>query len=196
MSIVIKGVRYFVTAAHCTDPNLGLPFPSPIYNGGTYIGQTNWADFTANGIDAAVVKAAGHASTYRTASTYINMETTPWNSLVGQTVCAGGAFSGEKCALPVIAVNYCSNYLGYRLTCGVSTAGGSGKQAAGHGDSGGPMYIMSPVPRFSGIVVAAASPQFNCSVQGPTPPGSVRTCSDYVRFQTIQSILSHWNTTI
>lgn len=197
MPIVIRGNRYLVSAAHCYDPALGGQFPSDVNNGGTNIGRSNWADFSSpNGVDAAVITAPGSFTLYRTETSFVSIDTVPWNSLVGQTICAGGAFSGERCALPVIAVNYCSSYYPDRITCGVSTAGKDGGEAAGHGDSGGPMYILSPSRRISGIIVAAASPQFTCSVQGPVPPFRTRTCSSYVRFQTASSILSHWGTTM
>lgn len=196
MPIYKNSVRYLVSAAHCYDPAFGAPFPDNVYNGGSFIGVANWADFTNNGTDSAIVSAPGSFTLYRTSSSYTSIGTTPWNSLVGQTVCAGGAFTGEKCSLPVIKVNYCSTYYGYRITCGVSTAGAGGAEAGGHGDSGGPMYILAPSQKVSGIIVAAASPQFTCTTQGPVLPGSVRTCSDYVRFQTAASILSHWGTTM
>jgi hypothetical protein len=196
MPILINGGRYLVSAAHCYDSAFGGQFPSDVYNGGAKIGRANWADFTQYGTDAAVITAPASFTLFRTETSFTSIDKVHWNSLVGQTVCAGGAFSGEKCALPVIAVNYCSSYYQTRITCGVSTAGKDGAEAAGHGDSGGPMYILSPYKRVSGIIVAAASPQFTCSRRGPVPPGSVRTCSSYIRFQTASSILSHWGTTM
>lgn len=192
MPILVGGNRYLVTAGHCHDPNLGTPFPADVYNGGAKIGRANWADFSGGGIDAAIVTAAGSLTLYRTETAYVATGGAPWNSAVGQTICSGGAFTGERCALPVIKVNYCASYYPNRTTCGVSTAGAPGAEAAGHGDSGGPMYIVSPSVRISGIIVAPASPQYTCS----THPEGGRTCSDYVRFQMASSILSHWQTTM
>lgn len=123
MPIVINGNRYLVSAAHCYDPKLGGVFPSDVYNGGVNIGRSNWADFSQNGVDAAVITAPASFTLYRTETSFVGIDNVPWNSLVGQTICAGGAFSGERCALPVIAVNYCSSYYPDRITCGVSTAG-------------------------------------------------------------------------
>lgn len=194
MPIVINRSRYLVTAGHCHDPALQGTFPQDVYNGGAKIGTANWADFTQNGVDAAIISGTAGFLLYRGPNTLVGVESVPWNSLVGQTVCAGGAFTGERCTLPVIAANYCSSYYPNRITCGVSTAGASGAEAAGHGDSGGPMYIVSPRSRISGIIVAAASPQFTCTTQGPVV--TTRRCADYVRFQSASSILSHWNTTM
>lgn len=194
MPIVIAGSRYLVTAAHCYDPALGGTFPQDVYNGGAKIGRANWADFSQNGVDAAIITAPTGFYLYRAQNTIVSPGPVPWNSAVGQTVCAGGAFTGERCSLPVDKVNYCSSYYPNRITCGVSTAGAPGSEAAGHGDSGGPMYILSPSIRISGTIVAAASPQFACTIQGPT--GGTRYCSDYIRFQTASSILNHWNTTM
>jgi hypothetical protein len=196
MPIVINGSRYLVTAGHCHDPALGGTFPQDVYNGGVKIGRANWADFSQNGVDAAIITAPAGFYLYTGPSTMVSVGSVPWNSAVGQTVCAGGAFSGEKCALPVIKVDYCSSYYPNRITCGVSTAGAPGAEAAGHGDSGGPMYVRSPYLRISGTIVAAASPPFPCTTQGPVQPGTTRTCMDYIRFQTASSILNHWNTTM
>lgn len=196
--IVINGTRYLTTAGHCYDAAAGgSGFPSNVYNGGAYMGRANWLDTSNYGVDTSIITAQGDFSLYRTSTSIVGYSSTPWTSVAGQTICSGGAFSGERCALPVIRVNYCSDYYyddGSRFTCGVATAGKDGAQAAGHGDSGGPMYILSPSARVAGMVSAAASPQYLCSVQGPGQ--SVRTCSDYVRFQTVGSILDHWGTTM
>ena len=189
MGLYFNGAWRLVTAGHCFDSPAIVG--AKVYNGSTYIGTKNWKDTAASGTDTAIVTAPGSAYLYRTDTTYYANSHTPWNSSVGQTVCMGGAYSGEVCVLKVIATNYCSSILPERIICGIATAGREdGAAGAGHGDSGGPAYITSPSLSIAGTIVGAASAQFVCPRNSE---GGTRTCSTYVRYQMINSILTRWS---
>ncbi|MFI7491195.1 hypothetical protein ACIBXA_22690 [Micromonospora echinaurantiaca] len=182
-----NGVNYFLTAAHCFANGAYL------YNGSEYVGRKNWIDTRDRGTDTAIVTGTGSATMFRTDTTLQAMSATPWTSAEGSGVCFNGAYSGEVCGgLTVIKTNYCTDITG-RLTCGTATAGKDGVAAAGHGDSGGPVHIVSPRWAYAGTIVGAASPQFVCPRNNQ---GGTRTCSSWVRFQMIGPVLSYWNATL
>jgi len=182
-----NGVNYLLTAAHCVNT------PGEVFkNGNQVVGTANWVDQGDRTTDTAIITGQGGAYMYVTDSTYEIMSTTPWTSVEGSGVCFNGAYSGEICAgQKVIKTDYCTDITG-RLVCGVATAGVDGTQSAGHGDSGGPVHIKSPRWAYAGTIIGAASAQTPCTRR----PAGGRTCSVYVRFGSMQSILDRWGATL
>lgn len=182
--ILRNGTRYLLMAAHCFANG------AYVYNGSEYVGKKNWIDIRDGGTDTAILTGTGSGTMFTSDTAITTMSSTPWTSTVGSYVCFNGAYSGEQCgSLKVIATNYCTDITG-RLTCGTATAGKDGAAPAGHGDSGGPVHIVSPRWAYAGTIVGAASPQFVCPRNSQ---GGTRYCSSWVRFQMIGPALSYWN---
>jgi hypothetical protein len=138
-----------LTASHCGG--VGTTF----YNGprttGTYTTMGN-SVYSNTGTD---VGAIGVSS----ASSYVNVGSAPaptqlyvptWGSpVVGQYLCQSGSYTGEVCGLRVVDTGqsvclstflfWCTSWQG--PLADVINSAGSGNYAAGHGDSGGPVYL-------------------------------------------------------
>jgi hypothetical protein len=61
------------------------------------------------------------------------------SNFVGDWVCTSGSYTGEHCGLHVVALNVLRNVNGFLVPM-VQVAAGAGVVAAGHGDSGGPVF--------------------------------------------------------
>jgi hypothetical protein len=119
-----------------------------------------------------------------------------WSTpVVGQLLCQSGSFAGEVCGLRVVDTGVfncdlwfigCLDWRG-PLADVINTAGPT-KRAAGHGDSGGPVYLrnsantgvtaMGLVSSVMTDTAAANFPAFAPDViKCPTPDASTRTCA-------------------
>jgi hypothetical protein len=137
-----------LTAAHCGGVGTNW-YNGPRTTGGfNFMGTTVYSD-TAT--DVAAIQASG--------SSYINIGYDPqvasqlyvgsWASpVVGEDLCQSGSYTGERCGLRVVdtAQYVCLSYVLWWCTswqgplADVISAYGSGSPAAGHGDSGGPVF--------------------------------------------------------
>jgi hypothetical protein len=143
------GTQFLLTAEHCranplTAPMFYTPTGTPIgdtyeYNQGTdvmtiNVGRTGssagaaiWAgavDETGNGVGEF--------------SRPVKSKTSPAE---GAVVCTSGAFSGERCNITVRRVNVTIPVAGRQLTGQVMAEQNQRTNAAGEGDSGGPVYL-------------------------------------------------------
>jgi hypothetical protein len=108
--------------------------------------------------------------------------------VVGQYLCQSGSYTGEVCSLRVVDTHQyvCTSYILWWCVswqgplADVINAWGSGSYAAGHGDSGGPVYLRSGGYAIAtGLVHGKITPNAQASypayypyVLCPQPPGT------------------------
>jgi hypothetical protein len=188
----VGSTEYMVTAAHC-----GGYVGEVFYQGHRQVPSVTperigtIAKRPASNLDAMLITANVNRTLYRSWYNLYIPSTTPWDSQPGQTVCTGGAVTGETCSLTVGTTNYCDSI---RNRCGLTIAYRVGAIAAGEGDSGGPVYILQPGLRYSGTISGGPTDKlFDCPGY---PAGNIRQCSSYVVFTRIQNTLSYFGASI
>ncbi|GAA0608362.1 hypothetical protein HPO96_31110 [Kribbella sandramycini] len=184
--------EYMLTAGHCgrtTGELIQQGHPGVLSNLPS-IGRVSNRSGYPN-LDAMVIPTNMSPTMYRTWYNFHTVQATPWESLTGQTVCTGGAFTGESCNLKIGRTNFCSDA---HDSCGLTQASRAGAIAAGQGDSGGPVYIVAPGLRYSGIVTGptTAEGQFVCS----SYPTDTRWCSSSIVFTRIQNVLTYYGASL
>lgn len=191
--VKIGSTKYMVTAAHCATAT-----GQQVQQGHADVGTLQPVGTVANrsgfpNLDAMLVTANTGKTMFRSWYSRYTVSSSPWESLTFQTVCTGGAYTGETCNLTVGATNYCS---AYQNSCGLTLAGRDGAIAAGRGDSGGPVYILAPGLRYSGIVTGPPGDSF-VFLCASYPPGSpLRECSSYIVFTRIQNTLGYFGASL
>lgn len=192
---VYNGAMEMMTATHCGG--VGTVFTNgPRTNGTTsYLGTVTSAN---SGTDVSVIDVAGSIN-------YINVGPAQnssiravgsWQSpVVGSYVCQSGSYTGEVCGLRVVDTNQsvCTSYILWFCTAYMGPMAdvvnylGSGSYAAGHGDSGGPLYwydsagYVRPVGQVHGQLFpnakAAYPAYFTDQMWCPAPEGWQQRCS-------------------
>lgn len=192
--VKIGSARYMVTAAHCAS-GTGQQFAQGHKDvPGTSQTLGTVANRPASNLDAMLINATTGPTMFRSWYNFVAVSSLPWASLTGQTVCTGGAYSGERCNLSVGRTNVCND-----THCGLTEAYRTdGGIAAGKGDSGGPVYILAPGTRYSGIVTATVrlSDFFDCPDYPPANPAPLRKCSDFIYFTRIQNTLGYFGASL
>jgi hypothetical protein len=185
----VGSTEYMLTAGHCgtaTGQLVRQGHPDvpqvPMENVGTIANRSGYPN-----LDAMLVTANVSPTLYRSWYNLSLVSSTPWESLVNQTVCTGGAFTGESCNLHIVRVNFCGT-----TSCGLTSAGRNGSIAAGEGDSGGPVYILAPALQYSGIIKGSASDSIVCG----NYPSGYRNCYEYITFTRIQNTLSYFGASL
>jgi len=160
-----SGQQFMVTASHCFAVN------DNIYNysadlglgGNTFIGPLYARDLRDGQLDAELVTTgASHlialGSTDHPVAGTVGGSVEP---LVGSHVCSDGAFEGEHCNLTVNSYNNCQNGFprdGNGYACRLVFVTSTDNQAAGNGDSGGPVIQFSgSTPYIAGTISSAAN---------------------------------------
>jgi hypothetical protein len=192
---LFNGAMEMMTATHCGGN--GTVFTNgPRSNGTTtYMGTVISAN---SGTDVSVIDVAG-------SSNYINVGPAQnssiravgaWQSpVVGSYICQSGSYTGEVCGLRVVDTNQsvCTSYFLWICTAYMGPMAdvvnylGSGYYAAGHGDSGGPLYwydsagYVRPVGQVHGQLFpnakAAYPAYFTDQMWCPAPEGWMQRCS-------------------
>lgn len=192
---LFNGAMEMMTATHCGGN--GTVFTNgPRSNGTTsYLGTVISAN---SGTDVSVIDVAG-------SSNYINVGPAEnssvravgaWQSpVVGSYICQSGSYTGEVCGLRVVDTNQsvCTSYFLWICTAYMGPMAdvvnylGSGYYAAGHGDSGGPLYwydstgYVRPVGQVHGQLFpnakAAYPAYFTDTMWCPAPEGWMQRCS-------------------
>ena len=192
---VFNGAMEMMTATHCGGN--GTVFTNgPRSNWTTtYMGTVISAN---TGTDVSVIDVAG-------SSNYINVGPAEnssvravgsWQSpVVGSYICQSGSYTGEVCGLRVVDTNQsvCTSYFLWICTAYMGPMAdvvnylGSGSYAAGHGDSGGPLYwydssgYVRPVGQVHGQLFpnakAAYPAYFTDQMWCPAPEGWQQRCS-------------------
>jgi hypothetical protein len=98
-------------------------------------------------------------------------------SYVGNWLCDSGAYSGARCGIQVKATNVTIN-VGYLIYGTVRAEKTDHTAAIGNGDSGGPVFSLSPDPNK--VIAKGTNTAIDTSVAVPctgVPTSSTRTCS-------------------
>jgi hypothetical protein len=145
---IYNGAPSMLTASHCGG--VGTSFYNGPSTSGTYRFMGN-SVYSNSGSDVAAIGVTSATNTINVGSTTAptQMGVSGWASpVVGEYLCQSGSYTGEVCGLRVVDTNQqqcvswflfiCTSYMG-PLSDVVNSAG-YGNYAAGHGDSGGPVY--------------------------------------------------------
>jgi hypothetical protein len=189
-----------LTAAHCGGVGTNWWNGPTSVSGWNFMGSTVYSNTNT---DVAAINVAS-------ASSYINVGWDPqvasqlyvgsWASpVVGEYLCQSGSYTGERCGLRVVdtAQYVCLRYVLWWCTswqgplADVISIYGSGSSAAGHGDSGGPVYLRTGTSGIAkGLVHGQLTPNarsaypayFPDTLGCPSPEGWSNRCSSGFSF--------------
>ncbi|TCC08517.1 hypothetical protein [Kribbella soli] len=195
--VKIGASKYMLTAAHCAA-NTGqlirqgnANVAGTLQSVGTVANRSGYPN-----LDAMLVNGTTGPTMFRSWYGVVAVSSLPWESLTGQSVCTGGAFSGERCNIKVYGTNFCDTRPGWN-NCGLTLAiREDGANAAGQGDSGGPVYILAPGTRYSGIVTAGQDSAYGFPCPN-YPAGQLpRRCYSRIYFTRIQNTLGYFGASL
>jgi hypothetical protein len=184
---------YLVTAGHCFAQG-----PTKYITGGTdltltgVVGSVSWNGLTSGKkIDAELIRtdAAGYVydGAYNDGNGYNKPVAGSSNTVVGMHVCVSGSFSGVACNAKVTSRGYAYQAEGLPYpVVGDMIGATDGKAIAGEGDSGSPVFTVTPADNYRrdtvvGILSAGNAWLFNWGVVGckgvtTTDAGKKRQC--------------------
>ena len=179
-----NGLPAMLTAAHCGGVGTSFWNGPTSANGWNFMGNITYSN---SATDVASIQVSSY-------STYINVGSNPqaptqlnvtsWQSpVVGQYLCQSGSFTGEVCGLRVVDTGqyvcltkvlwWCTSWQG--PIADVINYLGPSYYSAGHGDSGGPVYLrMGSYGIAEGLVHAVLSP--NAAANYPAYGGDTMSC--------------------
>jgi hypothetical protein len=197
---IYNGAPAMLTAAHCGGVGTNW------WNGPTTASSFNFMGSMVYSNTGSDVAAIGVTS----ASSFINVGFDPqvasqlfvgsWASpVVGEYLCQSGSYTGERCGLRVVdtAQYVCLSYFLWWCTswqgplADVINSAGSASPAAGHGDSGGPVYLRQGSSGVAkGLVHGQLTPNaralypayFPDTLGCPSPEGFSNRCSSGFSF--------------
>jgi hypothetical protein len=175
----VTGTRYIVTAAHC-----GSGFTTPT---GNVVGNTAWNGFGYK-IDAQLVSTGVGGRIYdgvwNDSSGYNKPVSGYAQTVVGQWVCTSGSYSGAVCGIRVSNRGYTHTSDGHVVVSDEAEQVNH-SDAAGNGDSGGPVFSVTPADNYTHdtvvgtIVSGSTDTQVSC--QG-VPADAGRKCFWRIQF--------------
>ena len=195
----LNSAPVMLTAAHCGG--VGTSFSNGPRSNNTFNVMGN-SVYSNAGTDVAAIGVTG-------ASSYINVGSAlsptqlyvgSWSSpIVGQYLCQSGSYTGETCGLRVVdtAQHICRSWFLWWCTswqgplADVINSAGSGSYAAGHGDSGGPVYLRTGSTGIAkGLVHGQLTPNaraaypsyFPDTMWCPAPAGWSQRCASGFSF--------------
>ncbi|HYT51819.1 MAG TPA: hypothetical protein VEL10_06410 [Gaiellaceae bacterium] len=179
-----NGLPAMLTASHCGGVGTSFWNGPTSSNGWNFMGNVTYSNSST---DVASIQVSSY-------SNYINVGSNPqsptqllisgWASpVVGQYLCQSGSFTGEVCSLRVVDTGqyvcqswflwWCTSWQG--PIADVINAFGPSYYSAGHGDSGGPVYLrMGSYGIAEGLVHAVLSP--NAAANYPAYGGDTMWC--------------------
>jgi hypothetical protein len=179
-----NGLPAMLTASHCGGVGTSFWNGPTSSNGWNFMGNVTYSNSST---DVASIQVSSY-------SNYINVGSNPqaptqlyisgWASpVVGEYLCQSGSFTGEVCGLRVVDTGqyvcqswflwWCTSWQG--PIADVINYLGSGSYSAGHGDSGGPVYLrMGSYGIAKGLVHAVLSP--NAAAAYPAYGGDTMWC--------------------
>lgn len=201
VAAVYNGNPVMLTAAHCGGVGTNWYNGPNSSNNFSFVGQTVYSN-TATDIAAISVTSyslytnVGYNPQVAT-QVYVNAWASP---IVGQYLCQSGSYTGERCGLYVVDTNqsvclswflwWCTSWQG--PLADVINSAGSDVPAAGHGDSGAPLYryTSSGTATAEGLVHGQLTPNaqsaypnyFPDNLWCPAPEGWSQRCSSGFSF--------------
>lgn len=188
-----------LTAAHCGGVGTAF-YNGPRTDGSfSYMGSSVYSN-SGTDVNAIQVSSASNYINVGSALSPTQLFIGSWASpVVGQYLCQSGSYTGEVCGLLVVdtAQYVCQSWFLWWCTswqgplADVINSAGSGSYAAGHGDSGGPVYLRTG---FSGIAVGLVHGVLTPNAQAvypayvpdtmwcPAPEGWSQRCSSGFSF--------------
>jgi hypothetical protein len=184
------GVARMLSAGHCGVANQVATDPT---------GQTIGTILQKNvGTDTLIINGASSGRVFNNStnaagnvvSEFSNPVIGSVASQVGNFVCSSGAYSGTRCSIRVVARNLCINVTGVGLVCNqVRAEQIAHTNAAGNGDSGGPVEIVNPnnTTQVSATGTFTAFDATNTTVPctGYVPSGGGRSCAWRIYYEDI-----------
>jgi hypothetical protein len=195
-----NGAPAMLTASHCGGVGTTFWNGPTSSNGWNVMGNVNYSNTNT---DVASIGVTSY-------STYINVGSDPqvpsqlyvgsWASpVVGEYLCQSGSYTGERCGLRVVDTGQyvCLSYVLWICTswqgplADVISIYGSASPAAGHGDSGGPVYLRTGSGGIAkGLVHGQLTPNaqsaypayFTDTLLCPSPEGWSNRCSSGFSF--------------
>jgi hypothetical protein len=171
---VYNNAPAMLTASHCGG--VGTTFSNGPRSNGTYgtIGNSVYSN-TGTDVGAIGVTSALSYVNVGSALSPTQLYVPSWGSpVVGQYLCQSGSYTGEVCGLRVVDTGqsvclstflwWCTSWQG-PLADAINSAG-SGSYAAGHGDSGGPVYLRTG---SSGVAEGLVHGQLTPNAQAAYP---------------------------
>ena len=188
-----------LTASHCGG--VGTSFSNGPTTSGTFnvMGSSVYSN-TATDVGAISVTSASNYINVGPAETYSTLYVGSWASpVVGEYLCQSGSYTGEVCGLRVVDTGqsvclswflwWCTSWQG--PLADVINSAGSAYYAAGHGDSGGPVYLRSNGSGIAkGLVHGVLTPNAQAAYPAyypdtlwcPAPEGWMQRCSSGFSF--------------
>ena len=195
-------VKQLLTAGHCYLTTANNTMSGSIYrtfNGSHFLGGSGTlmgnasAELDSSGYDDAIINAPGSGLDWRTpnsttAGTAVKQAAVE-SSMVGSSVCASGAFDGEKCSAIVSSINQSAPGSDGYVRIHSVFATNANFVLAGPGDSGSPVYSVHSSGLFVdgmlwGTSGGLACPNYNTGVR-------YDTCGKTIVYQDLTSILNH-----
>jgi hypothetical protein len=209
------GKTYLLTAGHCyVALNTGLSgYTYRTFQGSHQMGtgSSPFMGWTAVervnlGYDDALIDATASKYDWRTglatAPPGTAAQTSAQGSVVGASVCASGAFSGERCGATVMYVNQDTRSFNGVIHVNMVAARNSGVALAGPGDSGAPVYQV----HGTGLIVTGLLIEYGDDLGDPSAQmlpcpqndqaGRGSVCTDVIWYHDIVSVLSHLGVTL
>ncbi len=179
-----------LTAAHCG------PVGATWYNGphtdGTWstVGAMNYSNASTDVASIAVSSTTNTINVGSDPQSPSQLSINGWASpVVGQYLCQSGSYTGERCGLLVVDTGQYTASLG--PLADVVSIYGSASPAAGHGDSGGPVYLRTGSTGVAeGLVHGQLTPNaqssypayFTDTLWCPSPEGWSQRCASGFSF--------------
>jgi hypothetical protein len=191
---VYNSAPVMLTASHCGG--VGTTFYNGPRSNGTYSTMGN-SVYSNTGTDVGAIGVTSATSLINVGSALspTQLYVPAWGSpVVGQYLCQSGSYTGEVCGLRVVDTGqsvclstflwWCTSWQG--PLADVINSAGSGSYAAGHGDSGGPVYLRTGSSGLAeGLVHGQLTPNaqaaypayFPDTMWCPAPEGWQQRCS-------------------
>jgi hypothetical protein len=145
-----NGAPAMLTAAHCGGVGTNF-WNGPTTSGGwNFMGTVNYSNTNTDVASIGVTSASNYINVGYNPQVATQLYVGSWASpIVGESLCQSGSFTGERCGLQVVDTGQyvCLSYFLWWCTswqgplADVISSYGSGSPAAGHGDSGGPVFL-------------------------------------------------------
>jgi hypothetical protein len=191
---VQNGAPAMLTAAHCGGVGTGFSNGPRSNNTFAFMGNSVYSN-GATDVAAIGVSSASNYINVGSALSPTQLYVGSWASpVVGQYLCQSGSYTGEVCGLRVVDTgqSVCQSWFLWWCTswqgplADVVNSSGSGSYAAGHGDSGGPVYLRTGYSGIAvGLVHGVLTPNAKASYPSyypdtmwcPSPEGWSQRCS-------------------